>query len=42
MVLQVEVSIIVSKEGPPQIHSSGDDVAIIPGIDRSGMFRRGL
>jgi hypothetical protein len=42
VVLQVEESVRVSKEGPPQIHRSGDDVAIILGIDRLGMFRRGI
>jgi hypothetical protein len=42
VVLQVEGSVRVLKEGPPQIYRSGDDVAIILGIDRLGMFRRGI
>ena len=35
-------SVRVLKEGPAQIHRGGDDVAIILGINRSGMFRRGI
>ena len=42
VVLQVKGSIRVSKEGTPQIHGSGDNVAIILGVDRSGMLRRGI
>jgi hypothetical protein len=42
VVLRVEGSIIVSKEGPLLIQRGSDDVVIIFGIDRLGVFGRGI
>jgi len=42
VVLQVEGSIIVLKEAPLQIQGGGDDAVIIFGINRLGVFGRGI
>jgi hypothetical protein len=42
VVLRVEGSIIVSKEGPLQIQGGGNDAVIIFGSNRSGVFGGGI